>query len=261
MDTAPAAVVTGASSGIGLELSRLLAADGTDVILVARSAERLDRVAEELEDAHGIDAVPVALDLSKSSAPDDLMEEMEWQGRHVDILVNNAGFGTFGPFVDTPIQETLDLVRLNVGALTHLTALCLPGMVERGRGRILNVASTAAFQPGPLMATYYASKAYVLYLSEALAEELSGTEVTVTALCPGPTRTGFQETADMERSGLVTGRQLMNPQEVAAAGYRAMLAGERLEIPGAVNRLLAWSVRLGPRWLVPKVVKWIQSED
>lgn len=260
-DTAPVAVVTGASSGIGLELARLLAADGADVVLVARGADRLDKLAQELQDVHDVEAVPVALDLTEPGAPEDLMEEVEWHGRHVETLINNAGFGTFGPFVDTPVEETLDLLRLNIGALTHLTALCLRGMVERGRGRILNVASTAAFQPGPLMATYYASKAYVLHFSEALDEELSETPVTVTTLCPGPTRTGFQESADMEQSGLVRRRKLMTAEEVAAAGYRAMLRGKRLEIPGIGNKLLAWSIRFSPRWLVPKVVEWIQKEQ
>jgi short-subunit dehydrogenase len=170
------------------------------------------------------------------------------------VLVNNAGFTVFGPFAETDLSKELEMLNVNIVTLTHLTKLFLLPMLERGHGRILNMASTAAFQPGPLMAAYYASKAYVLSFSEALAEELSDKGVTVTALCPGPTQTGFQKRGNLERSRLVAGRQIMRPRIVAQAGYRALMKGQRVVIPGFMNRVVAEGMRFLPRRLVTRVV-------
>ena len=178
------ALITGASSGIGLDLARLFAKDGHDVVLVARSEGKLREIAAELERDFGMTAHVIVADLAKPDAPQTLVAQLPVD---VDVLVNNAGFGVLGPFVETDLAKELEMIQVNVVALTHLTKLLLPPMVARRRGRVLNVASTAAFQPGPLMAVYYATKAYVLSFSEAIADELRDSGVTVTALCPGPT--------------------------------------------------------------------------
>jgi short-subunit dehydrogenase len=175
------------------------------------------------------------------------------------VLVNNAGFATYGAFAETALEPELAELQLNVVTLTELAKRLLPGMLERRWGRILNVASTAAFQPGPLMAVYYATKAYVLSFSEALAEELRDSGVSVTALCPGPTASGFQQRAAMEDSKLVAGRKLMDAATVARAGYAAMMAGQRVVIPGLGNRLLAQSYRVSPRRLLTHVVRRMQE--
>ncbi len=244
------ALVTGASSGIGAEIARVLAGRGDEVVLVARSAPKLEALAAELGGAR---VLPV--DLSDPSSPREIAAAVP----QIDILVNNAGVGLFGPFVDADSAQTSAMIQLNAGALTDLTRRYLPQMVERGSGRVLNVASTAAFQPGPLMAVYYATKAYVLSFSEALAEELRGSGVTVTAVCPGPTATGFQQGAAMEDSGLVKGRRLPSSAEVAAYAIKAMDSAKVVAIPGAANKLLAQSVRLAPRALLRRTVKWIQA--
>jgi uncharacterized protein len=256
--TRPVALVTGASSGIGLDLARLLAQGGYDLVLVARSAGKLQALGKELEQ-HGATTRVSAADLSEPDAAARVVAELG--ETPVEILVNNAGYGLFGKFTETLLEEELAMIQLNVVALTHFTKLLLPGMVARGSGRILNVASTAAFQPGPLMAVYYATKAYVLSLSEALSEELDGTGVTVTALCPGPTQSGFQAGAKMEDSKLVRGKSLMTSEEVARAGYQALLKGKRVVIPGARNRLLAQSIRFLPRSTVTKFVKKAQERE
>lgn len=249
-------LVTGASSGIGRELAILSAERRRNVILVSRGEERLASLASDLRSRHAVDAVVIPKDLSEPEAPPKLFAEVERRELAVDALVNNAGFGTHGPFHETSVDTQLEMLRLNVTALTHLTHLFLPRMLRAGRGRILNVASTAAFQPGPLMAVYYASKAYVLSFSEALAEELRGSGVTVTALCPGPTRTEFQARARMEESNLVR-FGLADARSVAEAGFRAMESGRAVVVPGLANRLLALSVRLSPRALVRRIVKQI----
>lgn len=254
----PLAVVTGASIGIGHELGRLLARDGHDLAIVARNEEKLQQVAEQLSGQHGVDVTWIAQDLAEPGAAADLHSKLG--GRPVEVLVNNAGFGTFGPFAETDVEQTVNMIRVHVETLTHLTRLILPEMLERRAGRILNVASTAAFQPGPLMAVYYATKAYVLHLSEALAEELKGTGVAVTVLAPGPTATEFQKRAEMESSGLMRRLGVMDAATVAEAGYKGMRRGRRLVIPGTMNRLGQMSVRLAPRRLVPGVVLRIQKE-
>lgn len=249
------ALITGASSGIGLDLAHVFAADGHDVVLVARSEEKLRALAKELEAKHGITATVIVADLAKRDTPQQIFVVAP----PVDILVNNAGFGTSGMFAETSLGAELDMIEVNVAALTHLTKLFLPPMLERRRGRILNVASTASFQPGPLMAVYYATKAYVLSFSEAIAEELRGTGVTVTALCPGPTATGFQKTADLGSEALLKVMKPVSSMEVARAGYRGLMRGKRVVIPGMKNKLGVQSLRVSPRALVTRVVRALQE--
>lgn len=246
------ALVTGASSGIGLELARLLAARGHELHLVARSGDRLQALAAEL----GPERVHVHVaDLSQPGAVAPLVAAVP----AVDILVNNAGVGGFGPFAEADVDKTLAMIQLNVTSLTELTRGYVAGMAAAGSGRILNVASTAAFQPGPLMAVYYATKAYVLSFSEALAEELRGSGVTVTALCPGPTASGFQAGAAMEDSKLVKGRKLPTAADVARAGLDAMESGDVVRVPGLRNKVLASSVRVTPRPIIRRMVHSLQK--
>jgi uncharacterized protein len=252
------ALITGASGGIGYELALLLAKDGYDCILVARSQARLEELAARLESEFRVKTMVIARDLSKPAAVDEVYEEVTASSKSVDVLINNAGFPVFGLFSETDLQTELEMLQVNVVALTALTKLFLKGMVERGWGRILNLASTAAFEPGPLMAVYYASKAYVLSFSEAIANELKDTGVTVTALCPGPTRTGFQKRGVMEDSRLVQGN-IADASSVALAGYRGMMAGKTVVIPGFSNKLIPWVVRLSPRSVVPAVVRRMQE--
>jgi short-subunit dehydrogenase len=253
------ALVTGASGGIGEELARLFAADGHNLVLVARSRDKLARLAEELQGKHGIAARVLAADLARAASSQEIFDELQRAGITVDALVNNAGFGSYGLFAETDLKSELDMLQVNVVALTHLSKLFLPGMLARRRGYVMNVASTAAFQPGPLMAVYYASKAYVLSFSEALTNECEGTGVRVSALCPGPTETGFVAAAGMGDSKLFD-RAVMDARTVAEAGYRGLLAGKAIVIPGFRNNLLARSIGFFPRNLVTKVVRGIQEK-
>jgi short-subunit dehydrogenase len=255
--TRPIALVTGASAGIGKELARRFARGGHDLVLTARRTDELRALADELRTAGGAAHVFPA-DLSDPTAPRALHDAVEAAGLTVDVLVNNAGFGVYGPFANAEPDRLLAMLRVNVLALTELTRLFIPGMVARGRGRVLNVASTAAFQPGPLMAGYYASKAYVLSLSEALAHELRGTGVTVTCLCPGPTRTEFASAAAMHGSKLFDSPNVADAAPVAEVGYRATMRGRRVAIPGALNRLGAFGTRFAPRSLLMRIVERIQ---
>lgn len=251
-DSSRTALVTGASSGIGRELADLLAADGHDVVLVARSEDELRAVGSRLQSEYGVHVTVVVKDLSNPEAPAEIQEALDERGIDVDVLVNNAGFGTHGPFVDADRERELDEVQVNVTAVTDLTHRFLSGMVERGHGRVLNVASTAAFQAGPQMAVYYATKAYVLHFTEAIADELEGTGVTATALCPGPTDTGFQSTADIADTPLFESG-VASARSVAEAGYRGMQAGETVVVPGLRNKLGTLAVRLVPRSLARRV--------
>jgi uncharacterized protein len=252
------ALITGASSGIGYELAVLFAADGFDCILVARTHGKLQELAARLEGEHRVKTLVLAKDLSKPSAVGEIYEEVSAASMEVDVLVNNAGFPVYGLFVETDLAAELEMLQINVVALTALTKLFLKGMVERRAGRVLNLGSTAAFLPGPLMAVYYASKAYVLSFSEALAGELQGTGVTVTCLCPGPTRTGFQKRGSLEDSRLVQG-QIADARSVALAGYRGLMAGKTVVIPGFTNRLVPWIVRVSPRRMLTRVVRRMQD--
>jgi short-subunit dehydrogenase len=254
------AVVTGASSGIGYELCKLFANDGYPLLLASRSIEKLMSFAERLRVLHDVPVAVCALDLADPRSPEHLFAATRGLDRPVDVLVNNAGFGSYGPFVEADLPDTLQMLQLNIVTLTHLTRLLLPGMVERNRGRILNVASTAAFQPGPLMAVYYATKAYVLHFSEALDEELRTTGVRVCAFCPGPTATNFKYRAKMTGSKLFSREQkVMDAGLTAAIGYRGLLRGDRIVVPGFWNNVLLQGVRFAPRKFVASMVRRMQE--
>ena len=252
------ALITGASFGIGLELARIFARENHNLVLVARSADRLRQLASELEKAHGTRSLILAVDLTEPGASTYVLDQTTRADVVVDVLLNNAGFGQYGLFAESELEECLRQIQLNVATLTHLTRLYLPGMIERKNGGILNVASTAAFQAGPLMAVYFATKAYVLHFSEAIANELQGTGVTVTCLCPGTTTTEFHKRAN------ATGMRLlkmgsMDARTVAEDGYRALMAGKPVVISGFKNWLLAQSVRFSPRQMVTAVARKLQE--
>lgn len=257
--TSRTALITGATGGIGLDLATLFARDRFNLVLIARRAAELEAVAQNLRDQYGVAVETLAVDLSDAGAAERVAAELAQRSLAVDALVNNAGFAQYGAFAETDADQELRMMQLNMITLTRLTKLLLPPMIERRWGRVMNVASTAAFMPGPLMAVYYASKAYVLSLSEALNEELRGTGVSVTALCPGPTRTGFQARAHMEESKLVRGRDIMASATVAQIGYTAMQRGEPVVIPGAMNRLQVLLPRMLPRRFVPALVRRAQD--
>jgi short-subunit dehydrogenase len=238
-------LITGASSGIGAELARVFAREGHDLALVARSRDRLDELARELRDAHAAEVRVFPSDLSVPGAAGALHEQVAREGVEVDVLVNDAGFGMRGPFVELDPVRQYEMIQVNLVALTELTRLFLSGMVRRGAGRVLNVASTAAFQPGPLMAVYCATKAYVLSFSEALANELTGSGVTVTCVAPGATATAFGEVAGNSAARIFR-FGTMAPRAVAEAAYGAMTRGKALAVPGCRNRLLSASVRFLP---------------
>jgi uncharacterized protein len=240
------AVVTGASAGLGEHFARLFAQDRHDVVLIARRRDRLDQLAAELHQRHGVQTTVIAADLSDPKASLHVHEELTRAGIEVEFLVNNAGFGTSGAFAESELARQLDMIELNVKALTHLTGLVLPSMIARGSGRILNVSSGAGFLAGPFMATYYASKAYVLSFTEALADELRGTGVTATVLCPGPTATEFAQVAGLGTAALFKG-VAADAASVARYGYRAMLAGKTVAIPGMAMKLAVQSFRVSPR--------------
>ncbi|MTI95727.1 MAG: SDR family oxidoreductase [Firmicutes bacterium] len=254
METTPkTAVVTGASGGIGYELCKLLARDGYNVILVARNEQNLEAVAHELKNEYGTSTFIIVQDLSMAMAADQLAERIGELKQPVDILVNNAGFGSYGLFSESNSGTNLDMILTNVVALTRLTQFLLPELISR-KGKILNVASLAAMQPVPLFAVYAATKAYVLSFSEALADELQSSGVTVTTLCPGITETCFQKRASMEHAKSVQGR-LMSASTVARIGYRGLLRGQRVVVPGTKEKLLAAAVNLAPRRLVTKMAR------
>lgn len=252
------ALVTGASRGLGADMARELARRGIPLVLTARSRPEMEALARELVEAHGVTVHVVPGDLGRPGGADELARRVEALGVPISFLVNNAGFGQWGPYPDLDPDEERAMIRLNMEALTVLTRYVLPGMLRRGHGRVMNVASTAAFLPGPLMTVYYATKAYVLSYSEALDRELRGTGVTVTCLCPGPTETAFQERARMRRSGLLR-LGLMESAPVARAGIRGMLRGRRLVVPGIMNRLTTLLPRFLPRRWVPMLVESIQA--
>jgi short-subunit dehydrogenase len=242
------AVVTGASNGIGLEIARLLARDGARVLMVARDAERLRRAAQWLRgESSTAETGTLAIDLALPDSPAAVHAWATAEAGPVDLLVNNAGIGTSGRFASGDDAADRHLLALNIDALVGLTRPFLRDMIAARRGRVLNVASMAAFLPGPLMAIYYASKAFVLSFSEALAEETRDTGVTVTALCPGPVPTGFQKRAGLDRADLVRGPLVQSAGAVALAGYRGALEGRRVVVPGAMNWTVVQALRLMPR--------------
>ncbi|MFW5774723.1 MAG: SDR family NAD(P)-dependent oxidoreductase [Chitinivibrionales bacterium] len=252
------ALVTGASGGLGLELSRLLAADGYDLVLVARRGERLTAIAEEFQKEYAVSVRGCPADLGSGDGVQAVLDFLSGENITTDILINNAGVGFFGRFVDVPQQSLDAMILLNTFALTRFTRAILPGMLQRKKGHIMNVASTAAFQSGPLMAVYYATKAYVLHLSEALDDECGGSGVHITAFCPGPTRTDFHDSAGMDSSMPLL--KLMDSPTAARIGYRGMLKGKRVVIPGLKNAVMvAFSQRL-PRRLATRIVHRIQTQ-
>ena len=252
--TGQTALVTGASAGLGVDFARLLARDGFDLVLVARNQQALEKLAAELSTTHGVRAQVMPANLGDPAAPRGLFDALQENGTIIDFLVNNAGFGSQGKFADADETTQLQIVQVNVTALTHLTRLFLPGMLARRRGRIMNVASTAAFIPGPLMAVYYATKAYVLSFSEAIDDELRRTPVTVTAVCPGPTATEFHKRGNIHKTRLFQG-SLMDSATVARIGYEATLKGRRVVITGAGNRLMIAAAKFVPRRLLTRIAR------
>lgn len=250
----PLALVTGASAGIGRALATILAREGHDLVLVARREPELTELAAELKEKYAADSRVITADLAKARAAQGVLKELGPDAQ-IDVLVNNAGFGGHGAFTERSRDDDLKMIAVNITALTDLTRQVLPGMVERRRGRILNVASTAAFQPGPFMAVYYASKAYVLSFSQAIAEEVHGTGVTVTTLCPGVTETEFQRVAGVDDIPLTKGPLSMSAESVAETAYKGMVKGKLLVIPGVHNKIGAQSTRLAPRRVLLKVVR------
>ena len=255
-----AALISGASAGIGLELARLFAQDGHDVVLVARNARQLAQLRNELQSTFAIRARPFPLDLTAPSAPQFLFDQLAAEDIRIQFLANNAGYGKHGFFAQVPLEDSLGQIQLNVKALTELTKLFVGPMLERKSGRILNVASTAGFQPGPLMAVYYATKAYVISFSEALANELAGTGVTVTCLCPGATDTEFQKRAGTEDTVLFRRMRPMRADRVAQDGYKALMKGKPLIISGFRNWLVAQSLRISPRRTVTAISRKITEK-
>jgi short-subunit dehydrogenase len=246
------ALITGASAGLGVEFARQLSKRGHRLVLAARRKDRLDGLATELGNAR-----TVAIDLSTKHAAGKLMADLEVNGEVVDLLVNNAGFGLIGRFAELDAMRERQMIDLNVGALTDLCRAVAPGMIERKSGGIINVASTAAFQPGPKMAVYFATKAFVLSLTEALHEELKPHGVKVSCLCPGPTRTEFGEVAGFGGNGLFD-KTAMNAPQVVAAGLKGLDSNRAIVIPGVLNKAGAFSGRFAPRSVVRKIAAAIK---
>lgn len=252
-------LITGASAGIGRELAQCFAGDGYHLLLAARSQQRLELLAANLISQFGVTAEAIVLDLADPVAPQQLYEDLTGRGISIDALVNNAGFGVSGRFVDNDPTRVRDMLQVNITSMTQLLQLFLPDMVKRGYGEILNVGSTAGFQPGPFQAAYYASKAYVNSLTEALAEELADyADIKVTCLCPGPTATGFADTAGMQDS-LNFKLGVMDAAVVARSGYEALKRGQVMVVPGIRNKLLSFSVRLSPRFAVRKIARALNT--
>jgi short-subunit dehydrogenase len=254
------ALVTGASSGIGLELARLFAHDGYNLVLVARSQDRLKVVADELGKENNVQVNCLAKDLSVSSSPDEIYQYIKNEMLEINVLVNNAGYGWYGEFSRMEPSDILGMIQVNISSLTHLTRLVLEGMLHKNEGKILNVASTAGFQPGPLMAVYYASKAYVLNFSQALSEELRSTNISVSTLCPGPTPTNFGRRAGFNDKKILGGILSTHPKAVALSGYKGLMKGKSVIVPGKLNWLSTQFVRLVPRSVPGKIIKLAQQK-
>jgi short-subunit dehydrogenase len=248
-------LITGAANGIGYQLAYIFAQNNYNMVLVDKNSDKLAEMLDIFPEKFHVHVRTIVKDLSESTAPTEIYLELQQANIKIDVLVNNAGFGTYGKFAETSLDEELKMLQVNLVCLTHLTKLFLQDMVAQGHGKILNVASVAAFQPGPLMAVYFATKAYVLSFSEAIANELEGTGVSITALCPGPTATQFQRTAKMENSKIAYVKTLMDTQTVALMGYQGLMENKTIVIPGIKNKILAESIRFTPRKLVTKVVR------
>lgn len=254
------ALITGASNGIGLELAKVYAKNGDNLVLVARNINKLNEIKSELENQFKVDIFCIGKDLTLPQSAKEIYDEVSYKGIKIEYLVNNAGFGDFGMFADAEWKKTEEMINLNIKTLTYFTKLFVKDMMKNGSGKIMNVASTAAFQSGPTMAVYYATKAYVLSFSEAIDNELRPFGITVTALCPGATESGFQDAAAMRESKLVKGKKLPTSKEVAEYGYRAMMKGKVVAIHGFKNKILALSVRFSPRFLIVRMTRWIQDK-
>lgn len=252
-------MVTGASGGIGHDLALLAAAEGKNLVLVARSTEKLDQLAETIRKNNTSEVISIAVDLADGEGVNKLISEITAKGIQIDTLINNAGFGDFGDFAKADLAKNMEMISLNISALTQLTHFALQGMLKVGKGRIMNVASTAAFMPGPGMAVYYASKAYVLSFSEALTRELKGSGVTVTTLCPGPTDTSFASAAGLGKSLMHRMLPPATSMQVAKAGYKAMINGKAIEIPGFMNKLSTMTPRFTPRIMVRNMIYGIHK--
>jgi short-subunit dehydrogenase len=254
MNRQETALITGASSGIGLELAKCFAADGCRLILIARNQAALEKLAEELRQNNKIETIILPADLSLPETPRQIFDKLAAQKVSVDVLVNNAGFGLHGRFTELPLQRQLEIIQVNVNALTELTGLFLPEMLKRRAGGIFNVSSVAGFVPGPGLAIYYATKAFVQSFSEALAEELDGSGVSITVLCPGPTETNFSAVARGQK--IRTGnRNKMSAEDVARIGYSAFRSKKVISVPGLPNKALVTLTRLLPRSTVRRIVK------
>jgi short-subunit dehydrogenase len=250
------ALITGASMGIGKELAKIFAADGHDVVLVARSEDKLQALAAELQSANGVTAHVVPADLTNPEAPASIFASLEHRGIELDYLVNNAGFGANGPFAELPLQPQMEMIQVNIDSLVALTYLALQRMLARKKGRILNIASTAGFQAGPDMSVYYATKGFVLLFSEGVAEEVKGSGVTVTVHCPGATETAFGGTAGNDQSILFK-MGAAPADKVARHAYKSMMKGKVIAIEGFMNWLAAFSTRFGPRAWTRKISRWL----
>ncbi len=253
------ALITGASSGLGLELAKIYASEGYHLVLVARNEKKLHQLKNELENTYPITAAVFATDLSEKDAAYKVYNFTSSQNIRIDVLINNAGFGDFGRFDSCDWQKQYEMIQVNITSLIQLTRCYLKGMVEYKRGKILNIASLAAFAPGPLMSVYYASKAFVLSFSEALSVELKSSGVSVMTLCPGPTKTGFEVAAELDSSGLFKHLKNASAKDVAEYGYSSLLKKKVIAIPGVMNKLIAFASKLSPRFLVRKLVYAIQK--
>lgn len=252
-------LITGASGGIGYDLAILAAAEGKNLVIVARTSDKLNQLAETIRKNNKSEVISIASDLSDEEGVNKLISEISAKNIHIDTLINNAGFGDFGDFANADLPKNMEMIRLNISALTQLSHFALQGMMKEGNGRILNVASTAAFMPGPGMAVYYASKAYVLSFSEALTRELKGSGITVTTLCPGPTDTSFASAAGLGKSLMHRMLPPATSLQVAKAGYKAMMKGKAIEIPGFMNKLSAITPGFTPRGIVRNMIYGIHK--
>jgi uncharacterized protein len=254
------ALITGASNGIGYELAKVHAENGDNLVLVARNKSKLDELKKELEDKYKIEVYTIGKDLSVANSAKEVYDELNQGSISIDYLINNAGFGDYGLFAGSDWSKQEQMINLNITTLVHFTRLYLPDMIKRGSGKIMNLASTASFQPGPTMSVYFASKAFVLNFSEAINNEVRENGITVTALCPGATHSGFQAAASMQDSKLFEGNNFPTSREVAEYGYKAMMKGKAVAIHGLKNTILANSIRFIPRSLAVKAARKIQEK-
>ena len=254
------ALITGASSGIGYELSKIFARNGYNLVLVARNADRLEDISTEIKSQYEVRVKVMPKDLNKPAAPNELYNDLKASGIKIDILVNNAGIGNNGKFMDISLEESMDMLQLNILSLTMLCRLFGGDMVKNESGRILNVGSVAAFQAGPFMSTYYASKAYVLLFSEGIKNELQADGVSVTVLCPGPTRTNFFKRSNMTGTKLEKSPAMMSAAKVAEIGYSGLMKGKAVVIPGIMNKLMVFSVRFAPRRMTRAIAGYLNRK-